>query len=232
MFDALIKSKSCVWQGLYSHFATSDESDKTFAKEQLARFKDLLSVMDKKGIRPDIIHMANSGAILDIPPSCFDAVRPGILLYGHYPSLETSHTVDVKQVMTFKSYVAHVRRLPAGHTVSYGCRWKTKKETTVVVLPAGYADGVRRDLTDKAEVLIRGKHYPVVGTVTMDMIMVDVGNHKVELEDEAIIWGESDQGTIDVLGLAAKINTIPYELVCGVSKRVKRIYIRNNPVQS
>ena len=229
-FDTLIRSKYCLWEGLYSHFATSDDRDKTFAGIQLDRFQAVLSFLDQKGKRPGMIHMANSGAVLDLPQSCFDAVRPGILLYGHYPSIEASPTVAVKQVMTFKSFVAHIRRLPAGHSVSYGRRWKAKQDTTIVVLPAGYADGVRRDLTGGAEVLIRGRRYPVVGTVTMDMIMVDVGNDPVALEDEAIIWGESEQGTIEVLDLAAGINTIPYELVCGVSKRVERIYIKSDPL--
>ena len=228
-FDLLIRSKHCLWEGLYSHFATADDRDKTYAHLQLDRFQAVLTLLDQKGVRPEMVHMANSGAVLDIPQSGFDAVRPGILLYGHYPSTDAARTVDVKQVMTFKSYVAHIRRLPAGHSVSYGCRWKTKKDTTIVVLPAGYADGVRRDLTGRAEILIRGKRYPLVGTVTMDMIMVDVGQDTVALEDDAIIWGESDQGAIEVLDLAAAINTIPYELVCGVSKRVKRIYIRNHP---
>lgn len=227
IFNDLIRSKHCVWEGLYSHFATSDEKDNTYALQQLNRFQTVLSHIPKNGSKPAIIHMANSGAVLNIPESYFDAVRPGILLYGHYPTIEISRSIKVKQVMTLKTYVAHLRRLPAGDSVSYGRRWKTKKETTVVVLPIGYADGVRRDLSNNGEVLIKGKRYPIVGAVTMDMIMIDVGDDPVRLEDEAIIWGESSQGSIEALDIAAKINTIPYELTCGVSKRVKRVYHRS-----
>ncbi len=223
----LIRSKHCMWEGLYSHFATSDAKDLSFAQKQLSRFKTVVSQLQKKGVRPAMIHMANSGAVLSIPKSYFDAVRTGILLYGHYPSIEVPRSIKVKQVMTLKTYVADIRRIPAGCPVSYGRRWKAKKETSIAVLPIGYADGVRRDLSNKGEVLIRGNRYPIVGTVTMDMVMIDVGDNPVRLEDEAIIWGQSSQGAIEALDVAAKINTIPYELTCGVSKRVQRIYFKD-----
>jgi alanine racemase len=227
LFERLSCSKKCIWEGLYSHFATSDEKDKTFAHEQLERFETTLSRLQEKGAKPFMIHMANSGAILDIPESVFDAVRPGILLYGHYPTNETSRSIKVKQVMTFKTRVAHARRMPAGHSISYGRRWKTEKETTIAVLAAGYADGVRRDLTNRGEVLIRGTRYPLVGTVTMDYIMADVGEDPIRAGDEAVLWGDTPQGSIQVLDVANAIGTIPYELTCGVSRRVQRIYIGN-----
>jgi alanine racemase len=169
--------------------------------------------------------MANSGAILDLPESYFDAVRPGILLYGHFPSSETSRSVTPKQVMTFKTGVSHVRHIPADFSVSYGRRWTSRKATKIAVLPIGYADGIRRDLTNKGEVLIQGKRYPMVGTVTMDHIMVDVADDPINPGDEVLIWGESSQGVIQVAEVAEKIGAIPYELTCGVSKRVRRIYI-------
>jgi alanine racemase len=169
--------------------------------------------------------MANSGAILDMPESYFDAVRPGILMYGHYPSQETSQSIVPRQAMTFKTYVAHLRDMPEGHPISYGRRWITPRRTCIAVLPVGYADGVRRGLTNKGEVLIQGKRYPMVGTVTMDQIMVDVGDDPIRPGDEVVLWGESAQGTIQVAEVAEKIGTIPYELTCGVSQRVKRVYI-------
>jgi len=222
--DVLIKSRQCIWEGLYSHFSTSDEKDKTYAKLQLARFHEILSRIQNLEKKPLMIHMANSGAILDIPESYFNAVRPGILMYGHYPSLETSHSIQPNQMMTLKTYVAHVRKMPADHPISYGRRWVTKRATKIAVLPVGYADGVSRKFTNRGEVLIRGKRYPMVGTVTMDYIMVDVGNDPIQPGDEVILWGESSQGTIQVIEVAEKIGTIPYELTCGVSKRVKRVY--------
>jgi alanine racemase len=225
IFDRLIRSKHCVWEGLYTHFSTSDEKDKTYANLQLSRFHNILSQINTLDKRPSIIHMANSGAILDIPQSYFDAVRPGILMYGHYPSSETSHSIKPRQVMTLKTFVAHVRKMPAGHPVSYGRRWIPERATNIAVLPIGYADGVSRKLTNKGEVLIRGKRYPMVGTVTMDHIMTDVGSDPIETGDEVIVWGESPQGTIEALEVAEKIGTIAYELTCAVSRRVKRVYV-------
>jgi len=227
VFDRLVCSKICTWEGLYSHFATSDEKDKRYAQVQLNRFHRVLAGLEKRKQRPPLVHMANSGAVLDIPESRFDAVRPGILLYGHYPTGETSRSVKTKQVMAFKTRVAHARRIPAGHSISYGRHWKTEKETTIAVLTAGYADGVRRDLTNIGTVLIGSKRYPMVGRVTMDAIMVDVGEDVVQPGDEALIWGDSRQGTIQALDVAAQIGTIPYELTCGVSKRVPRVYVES-----
>jgi alanine racemase len=227
-FDYLVRSRHCIWEGLYTHFSTSDEKDKAYANLQLSRFRKILSRIQKLDKRPSMIHMANSGAILDMPDTYFDAVRPGILMYGHYPSSETSHSIKPRQVMTLKTFVAHVREMPAGFPISYGRRWVTRKTTNIAVLPLGYADGVSRKLTNKAEVLIQGRRYPMVGTVTMDHVMVDVGNDPIKPGDEAIVWGESPQGTIQALEVAEKIGTIAYELTCGVSKRVKRVYVGNS----
>jgi alanine racemase len=224
-FDALVQAGRCRFEGLYSHFSTSDEKDKSYANLQLARFRRIVSKVQLIDKRPSLVHMANSGAILDIPESYFDAVRPGILMYGHYPSRDTSQSIEPRQVMTFKTYVAHLRDMPEGHPISYGRRWITPRRTHIAVLPVGYADGVRRGLTNKGEVLIQGKRYPMVGTVTMDQIMVDVGEDPVRVGDEVVLWGESAQGAIQVAEVAEKIGTIPYELTCGVSQRVKRVYI-------
>jgi alanine racemase len=224
-FDALVQSTRCRWEGLYSHFSTSDEMDKSYANLQLSRFRKIVSRVQLLDKRPSLVHMANSGAILDIPESYFDAVRPGILMYGHYPSPETSQSIKPRQVMTLKTYVAHLRDMPQGHPISYGRRWITPRRTNIAVLPVGYADGVRRGLTNKGEVLIRGKRYPMVGTVTMDQIMVNVGDDLIQPGDEVILWGDSAQGTIHVAEVAAKVGTIPYEVTCGVSQRVKRVYV-------
>jgi alanine racemase len=225
IFELLSASRHCIWEGLYSHFSTSDETDKTYANLQLSRFQNILSRLEKKGKAPAIIHMANSGAVLDLPESTFDAVRPGILLYGHYPSTETSRSIEIRQVMTLKTFVAHIRKIPANFPVSYGRKWTSEKPTTIAVLPIGYADGIRRSLTNVGEVLIKGKRYPQVGRVTMDHIMIDVGNDPIRSGDPVVIWGEEPQGVIQVLDVAQRIGTIPYELTCGVSGRVKRFYV-------
>lgn len=224
-FDELSASKHCVWEGLYSHFSTSDETDKTYANLQLSRFHTILSQLKEKGKTPAMIHMANSGAVLDLPESTFDAVRPGILLYGHYPSMETSCSIKIRQVMTLKTFVAHIRKIPANFPVSYGRQWISQQPTTIAVLPIGYADGIQRSLSNIGEVLIKGKRYPLVGRVTMDHIMIDIGNGPINPGDPVIIWGEDPHGVIQALDVAQSIGTIPYELTCGVSDRVKRIYI-------
>ncbi|WP_319526542.1 alanine racemase [uncultured Desulfosarcina sp.] len=223
--DRLTRSRRCVWEGMYSHFATADETDKTYAEQQLSRFTALMSQLDGKGQLPPVVHMANSGAVLDMPKSYFNACRCGIMLYGHYPSKETSRSIPLKQVMNLQTVVAHTRRLPAGHNVSYGCRWKTDRETTIAVLPVGYADGVRRHLTGHFQVSIAGKRYPVVGTVTMDQIMVDVGDDSVAVGETVLIWGELENDRIQVLDVAEAMGSIPYELTCGVSKRVPRVVV-------
>lgn len=224
-FDHLARSRCCVWEGLYSHFATSDEADKSYAGEQLNRFNTLLKRLKANGPLPPMVHMANSGAVLDMPDSYFGACRSGIMLYGHYPSAETSRSIPLRQVMSLKTAVAHLRRLPAGHNVSYGRRWKTERETTIAVLPIGYADGVRRHLTGRLQVLIGGRQYPVVGTITMDQIMVDVGDDRVAVGDDVLIWGDTEDGSIQVLDVAEAMGSIPYEMTCGVSRRIQRVVV-------
>jgi len=225
LFESLKTSRRCFVEGVYSHFSTSDEADKAYAHLQLARFKGVLDMLAQKGARPGTVHMANSGALLDLPASRFDAVRPGIILYGHYPSGETSRSIRLRQVMTLETRVSHVRRLPEGFPVSYGRRYTTAAETRVAVLPIGYADGVRRALTNRGRVLIGGRRYPMVGTITMDQLMVEVGSAPVSPGDRAVLWGESGGQRIQALDVAASIDTIPYELTCGVTPRVKRVYV-------
>jgi alanine racemase len=130
--------------------------------------------------------------------------------------------------MTLKTFVAHLRRLPAGHNVSYGRRWKTERETTIAVLPIGYADGIRRHLTGRLQVMIGGRYYSVVGTITMDQIMVDVGDDPVTEGDGVLIWGDTENGRIQVLDVAEAMGTIPYEMTCGVSRRVQRVFVRDH----
>ncbi len=231
VFDLLTQSTHCIWEGLYSHFATSDEADKTYAHLQLNRFQAILQRLTDKNALPPMVHMANSGAILDIPEARFDTCRSGLLLYGHYPSKETSRSIPLKQVMTLTTRVAHIRRLPAGHNVSYGRRWQTDRETTIAVLPIGYADGVRRQLTGRLQVMVGNRQYPVVGTITMDQMMIDVGDDSVRVGDEVMIWGDAPNGSIQVLDVAESMGTIPYEMTCGISRRVPRVVV-SEPVVS
>lgn len=211
--------------GIYTHFATADERDKAYARLQLKRFNEALDgLLEQLPNRP-VVHVANSGAILDLPETRFDLVRAGISLYGHYPSLVTSESIPLKQVMTLKTHVGLVRRLPAGSSVSYGRKYITEKETSIAVLPVGYADGIPRAMTNNADVLINGNLYPVVGIVTMDQVMVDVGDDPVKVGDEAVFWGDTDKGSLQAAKVAQRIGTIAYELCCSVTKRVPRVYL-------
>jgi alanine racemase len=138
----------------------------------------------------------------------------------------------IKQVMNLKSYVAHLRDIPSGFSVSYGCRWTSTQPTTLAVVPIGYADGVVRRLTGLGQVAIKGKCYPIVGTVTMDHIMVDIGPDAIDIGDEVILWGQSGACQIQALDVADRIGTIPYELTCGVSRRVPRVFLNQNEDQT
>jgi alanine racemase len=225
VFNALGRSRRIRWEGLYSHFATSDESDKTYAREQLSRFHALIDRLRSHAALPPMIHMANSGAIADLPETRFDACRSGIMLYGHYPSMQVTRSIPLKQVMSLTTAITHLRRLPPGHNVSYGRRWRTDQTTTIAVLPIGYADGLRRHLTGRMQVLIRGRQFKVVGTITMDQTMVDVGDADLAIGDAVLIWGDSPEGSLQVLDIAESMGTIPYELTCGISRRVPRVVL-------
>ncbi len=211
--------------GVYSHFATSDETNKEFARKQLSTFRDVVSSVKDTGITSALFHIANSGAILDMPDSYFDMVRPGIMVYGYYPSLETSESVDIRPALSLKSSVALIKTMKAGMSVSYGRRYFTKRDSRIAVVPIGYGDGFTRLLTGKASVLIKGKRYPVVGTITMDYVMVDLGrDYEVQQGDEVVLLGKSGTDLITAWELASKLGTIPYEVLCMINGRVPRIY--------
>lgn len=213
-------------KGLCTHFATSDESDKDFANLQLARFNHVSQQLEAKGIHIPLKHAANSGAILDLPEAYFDMVRPGIMSYGWYPSDETSESVDIKPVMSFKTRIFYIKEIQQGDSVSYGRKYIASHNTRIATLPVGYADGYNRLLTNQGEVLIHGKRYPVVGRVCMDLIHADIGNNTEILEgDEAVLFGQQGQDCISVTELCKKLRTIPYEVCCWISKRVPRVFV-------
>ena len=227
-FDFIKKineDKAFIIDGVYTHFATSDEKDKGFANLQLRRFKDLLSELKKNNINYGLAHAANSGAILDIPDSYFDLVRPGISLYGYYPSDETSESVSLKPVMSIVTKVDSVNRLEKGETVSYGRKFTANEITSIISVSMGYADGYNRNLTNKSRAIINGRFYNQVGTVTMDRIMFDVKNDKINIGDEVTLLGEKDEMKFNAWDWAKILNTIPYEITCGISQRVPRLYI-------
>ena len=209
-------------RGIFSHFSCADEANKTFAKKQVEIFDRLIQEIEASGVKIPKKHMANSAAILDLPESYYDLVRPGIMIYGLYPSDEVSHSIELKPAMTFMTKVTFIKRVPSGSPISYGRTFTTQKETLVATLPVGYADGYSRLLSGRGEVLIKGHRVPLIGRVCMDMCMVDVSEvEDVQPGDEVILFGEG----LPVDEVAEKIGTINYEIVCAVGKRVPRIHI-------
>jgi alanine racemase len=215
--------------GVYSHLATADELDKSYAQGQIKRFAGLVDALKAANLLPPKIHLANSAAVIDLPESYFNMVRPGIMLYGLYPSSQVNReNIDLKPVLSLKTKAVFVKRVPEQTGISYGLRYHTRKETTIVTVPIGYADGWSRLLTHKAEALINGKRFPIVGSICMDQCMVDVGNEPVSLGQEVVLIGEQGQEKITVDTLAGSLGTINYEVTCMLSTRVPRVYKRSS----
>lgn len=178
--------------------------------------------IEAAGFRIPKKHMANSAAILDLPESYLALVRPGIMIYGLYPSREVNRSIKLKPAMTLKTNVIYVKSVPAGTSISYGRTFYAREKTVVATLPVGYADGYSRLLSNQSSVLIRGRHAPLIGRVCMDMCMIDVSHiENVQTGEEVIIFGQEPSAD----DIADKIGTINYEVVCAVGKRVPKVYI-------
>jgi len=214
-----------VVEGIYSHFANADAADLGSARLQLARFLEVLQWYDKHGVPAPIRHMANSGAILQLPESHLDLVRPGILLYGVYPSAEVRRTIAVRPALSWKSRVVYFKVVMPGHPVSYGSTWESDHPVRVVTIPVGYGDGYFRALSNVAHVIIRGKRYPVVGRVCMDQIMVNIEWDSAYNGDEVVLLGADGEACITCEDLAAWAGTIPYEVLTSINTRVPRVYV-------
>ncbi len=213
--------------GVYSHLSSADEEDLSSAKGQIEKFKQVRQEFLKRTSKEILFHIANSAAIMRLPEAYFDMVRPGIMLYGNPPGPEFNLTWDLKEAMRFVSRVASIKTLPANHPVSYNRRFYTKKQTQIAVIPAGYADGYNRMLTNRGEVLIRGKRYPVVGTVCMDQFLVNLGPESpVKIGDEVVLFGQQEQARISITEISRKLQTIPYEVTCRISARVPRVHLK------
>jgi alanine racemase len=210
--------------GLMSHFSSSEIRDE-YGILQVNTFKTIIEHFTKKGFHPPIVHMANSGAIVNYPEAHFTMVRAGISLYGSHSSKELKNHLPTKQVMKFVSKVALVREFPAGFALSYGRTFVTKKKTRIAYIPVGYADGYPRALSNKGSVLIHDKRRDIIGRVCMDWFLVDItDDDHVNVNDEVILLGESVTNCITADEIAEISETIPYEILCKVSKRVTRVY--------
>ena len=212
-------------EGIYSHFANADALDLASARLQLARFLEVLEWYDKQGVPPPVRHMANSGAVLQLRESHLDLVRPGILLYGVYPSIEVRKTIAVRPALSLRSRVVYFKVVTAGHPVSYGSTWQSDHPVRVVTVPVGYGDGYFRALSNVAHVLIRGRKYPVVGRVCMDQIMVNIEWETAYNGDVVTLLGADGNELITCEHLAEWAGTIPYEVLTNLNTRIPRVYV-------
>ncbi len=214
-------------EGVYSHFANADARELSSARVQLERFQQAISFYEKRGLPyPPLRHMANSGAILQLPESHLDMVRPGILFYGVYPSAEARRTITIQPALSWKSRVVYFKVVQPNHPVSYGSAWQSDRLTRIVTVPVGYGDGYFRAMSGKAQVIIRGQRYPVVGRICMDQLMVNIGWETAYNNDEVILLGEDENTgtTISCEDLADWAGTIPYEILTNINTRVPRLY--------
>jgi alanine racemase len=218
----ILKLRNLDLVGLYTHLASADKTDKTFSLRQIALFDQIIRGLHLAGIEIPQKHMANSAGILDLPDSYYDLVRPGIMIYGLYPSSEVSRSIELKPAMTFKTNISFLKTVPPGTPISYGGTFVTQRETVVATLPVGYGDGYSRLLSGRGKVLVNGLRASLIGRVCMDMSMADVTQvPNVRLHDEVVLFG--DDPSVDEI--ATTMGTVNYEVVCAVGKRVPRVYL-------
>ena len=220
-----------VIDGVASHFSMADEE---YTRGQLKAYKGVAELFHREGIRPTYWHISSSAPMIDFPDSWFNLIRPGITIYGSYPSREYIGRIALKAVMRLRTTIGSLKKVPAGTKISYGGTYVTQRESLIATLPIGYGDGYNRLLSNRGEVLLRAKRVPVVGRICMDMTMVDVTDvEEVSLGDEVVLMGKQGGDEITVEEIAEKIGTISYEVLCIVGKRVPRVYMRDgNPFEA
>lgn len=212
-------------EGIFSHFANADAADLSHARLQLERFAEVLRFYDRRSLPTPTRHMANSAAIAALPESHLDMVRPGILMYGVFPSADVPKTVDVQPAMSWKTRVVYFKVVKPGHPVSYGSTWQSDHMVRVVTIPVGYGDGYPRRMSGSAEVLLHGRRYPVVGRICMDQIMVNIEWDSAYNGDDVLLLGGDGDQRLTAEELAEWAGTVPYEILTGINTRVPRVYL-------
>jgi alanine racemase len=230
--DKVRNTEEAELEGMYTHFARADEENKSYTLEQYRRFQNVVSALKGKGYSIPIIHTGNSATALDMPGLSFGMIRVGIAIYGLYPSSEVNRqAVELLPVLTLKTELSYVKTLPPGWGISYGTKYITSSLELIGTLPVGYADGYSRMLSGKAEVLIKGRRIPVLGTICMDQCMVSLQSFAEEAEEiqtgeEVVLIGQQSGASITADELASWLGTINYEVVCMIANRVPRLYMR------
>jgi alanine racemase len=216
--------KNLTIEGFCTHFATST-NNLTFANQQLNLFNQTLDELHNNGYEFKYKHAANSGGIVNLPESRMNLVRPGMTLYGYPPAADLEEILKLKPIMTLKTKVISVRRIYKGDTVGYGLEYISEKERSIATIPIGYGDGYMRGLTHKAQCLIGGNRYDFVGTICMDVAMIDIGDDDIKCGDEVVLIGRQGDDFISAYELSDKLGTIPYEVTSAISARVPRVYV-------
>jgi len=226
--EAIASLQGLEVEGVFTHFATADHADKTYANRQLQRFLELLDRLKQQGLEFALNHAANSAALIEMPESHLGMVRPGIATYGLYPSAAVDRSrVELKPVMEWKTKVVQLKKVPAGFGVSYGITYQTPQSTTLATVAVGYADGLSRNLSSRGQMLVGGQRVPIVGTVCMDLTLLDVGEvPDVAVGDQVVILGRQGDAVLSADEMAATLGTINYEVVSTITSRVPRIYLR------
>ncbi|MGE4283101.1 MAG: alanine racemase [Clostridia bacterium] len=219
-------------EGIFTHFASADEKEDQYTRLQYKRFASMCNKLEECGVHIPVKHVCNSAGIIQFPEMHLDMVRPGIILYGLYPSEEIDkEKVLLKPVMELKSVITHMKEIESGIPVSYGRIFKTSQRTKIATVPVGYADGFSRILSETAMMIVGDSIVPVIGRICMDQCMIDVTDVKnISIDDEVVIFGRKNGMEISIEEIAKKLGTISYEVVCMVGKRVPRVYIKNGEI--
>jgi alanine racemase len=219
----LFASPNLALDAVYTHFATADEPDHPLMEEQRVRFERVRAYLETLGVRPRLVHAANSAALLRDSRVWYDLVRPGLLLYGVVPPPLAS-TIPLRPALSLRSRLVAVKHIRTGETVSYGARFTAERPTRVAVVPAGYADGIDLRMAGRGVVLVRGRRAHIVGAVCMDMILLDITDIEAYPGDEVVLLGMQGDQRLDVREMASAIGTIPWEILCRLGSRIERIY--------
>ncbi|WP_144523115.1 alanine racemase [Bacillus pumilus] len=231
--EALEKSENLRWDGIFTHFSTADEPDPDFTLLQHSIFIDFLRFLKKQGIKLPTVHMDNTAAAIAFPEFSADMIRLGIGLYGLYPSqyIESLDAVQLEPALSLKARIAFVKEMVTEpRTVSYGATYVAKPDEVIATIPIGYADGYSRALSNRGFMLFRGERMPIAGRVTMDMTMISLGEMKAKQGEEVVIYGRQKGGEISVDEIAEMLNTINYEVIATLSRRVPRFYRRGGKI--
>ena len=224
LLEASLGCRHVKVEGVFSHFASADGKDLSFARLQLERFLEVLDFYRAHSLPPPIRHISCSGAVAQMPAAHLDMVRPGILLYGAYPTPHLARPIDVRPALRWTSNVVYFKVVQPGAGISYDSTWKPQKQVRVVTLPVGYGDGYMRSMSGKAEVVIRGRRYSVVGRICMDQVMVNLGWDSAYNGDEVVLLGGDGQAAIRIEEMAGWAGTIPHEILTSINTRVPRVY--------